>query len=194
MRHFPGAELTHSWSAQDYHSDHELPFVGPLTPRDDQVLLATGFDKWGMTMAVASAVALSSRILGGHTEWAAALETWTTRELSGAVAAAKANLEVGGELAGGWARSMLTSAGDEPPIEGQGRVERHGSGPVAVCTVGGVTIQRSAVCTHLGRNRRVERRGAVVGLPAARLSVRGRRLGTGRPDHQGPSGPGRMSP
>jgi glycine/D-amino acid oxidase-like deaminating enzyme/nitrite reductase/ring-hydroxylating ferredoxin subunit len=150
VRHFTGAELTHSWSAQDYHSDHELPFVGPLTPRDDQVLLATGFDKWGMTMAVASAVALSSRILGGHTEWAAALETWTTRELSGAPAAAKANLEVGAEMAGGWARSMLTSAGDEPPIEGQGRVERHGIGPVAVCTVGGVTIQRSAVCTHLG--------------------------------------------
>lgn len=63
---FPGAELTHSWSAQDYHSDHELPFIGPLRPGQDNVLVATGFDKWGMTMAVASGVALSSRILGGR--------------------------------------------------------------------------------------------------------------------------------
>ncbi len=150
VQHFPGAELTHSWSAQDYRPDHEIPFVGPLMPHTEQVLLATGFDKWGMTMAVASGVALSSRILGGHTEWATAMHTWTAREVAGAPTAVKANLEVGAELAGGWARSMLSTVGSEPPAEGQGRVERHGIAPVAVCTVDGRTFRRSAVCTHLG--------------------------------------------
>jgi glycine/D-amino acid oxidase-like deaminating enzyme len=48
-QHWPGADRTHVWSAQDYHSVHELPYAGPLTPFNDRVLVATGYDKWGMT-------------------------------------------------------------------------------------------------------------------------------------------------
>ena len=33
-----------------------LPFVGPLTPFDDRVLMATGFAKWGMTGGTAAAL------------------------------------------------------------------------------------------------------------------------------------------
>ncbi|TKV61020.1 FAD-dependent oxidoreductase [Nakamurella flava] len=149
-RWFPGAEPTHSWSAQDYHADHELPFVGPLTPTDDQILVATGFDKWGMTLAVASALALSSRILGGRTDWAQALQSWTRREFAGAPTAVKSNLQVGAHLVGGWASSILTQQNRRPPAENTGRVERQGLTPTAVSTVDGATRRRSAVCTHLG--------------------------------------------
>lgn len=149
-RWFPGAELTHTWSAQDYHADHELPFVGPLTPADEKIMVATGFDKWGMTLAVASALALSSRILGGRTDWADALQAWTRRELSGTPTAIKANLQVGAHLLGGWAGSLTTRGQQPPPAEGTGRVERRGLTPTAVSTVDGHTRQRSAVCTHLG--------------------------------------------
>ncbi len=148
-RHFPGAEPTHSWSAQDYHSDHELPFVGPLVPHDDRVLVATGYDKWGMTNAVAAALALSSMLLGGHTEWAAAMRSWTTREVAGALSAARANAAVGLALGTGWVKPQFTAPGKLNPAEGSGRVERGGLHPVAVCTVGGQTYRRSAVCTHL---------------------------------------------
>jgi len=147
---FPGAELTHSWSAQDYHSDHELPFIGPLTPAQGNVLVATGFDKWGMTMAVASGVALSSRILGGQTVWSTALESWSAREVAGAPTAVRANLVVGVEMVSGWTKSMLADRTDRPPVDGQGRVERNGVSPEAVCTVSGRSRRHSAVCTHLG--------------------------------------------
>ncbi|MCV7062927.1 FAD-dependent oxidoreductase, partial [Mycolicibacterium vaccae] len=30
--HYPGAVQTHYWSAQDYHPDDEVPFVGPILP------------------------------------------------------------------------------------------------------------------------------------------------------------------
>ncbi len=40
--------------------------------------MAGGYGKWGMTNAVAAALALSSRILGGHMEWADELYTWRT--------------------------------------------------------------------------------------------------------------------
>ena len=52
-RWFPDAEVVARWSAQDYHPVGELPYVGPLLPRSERVLVATGYAKWGMTNAVA---------------------------------------------------------------------------------------------------------------------------------------------
>jgi nitrite reductase/ring-hydroxylating ferredoxin subunit len=149
QQHWPGAERTHVWSAQDYHSVHELPYAGPLSPTSSRVLVATGYDKWGMTNGVAAALALSSQILGGHTEWASAMKSWTTAELTGALPAAKLNAEVGFALTGGWIKPMLSTAERLAPAEGFGRVERDGITPTAVCTVDGRTIRHSAVCTHL---------------------------------------------
>ena len=146
---WPGADRTHVWSAQDYHSVHELPYAGPLTPFNDRVLVATGYDKWGMTNAVAAALTLSSHILGGHTEWATVMRTWTPQEVTGALSAAKLNTQVAYQLTTGWVKPLLSPADRLDPAEGFGRVDRHGVTPVAVCTVDGHTVRRSAVCTHL---------------------------------------------
>jgi glycine/D-amino acid oxidase-like deaminating enzyme/nitrite reductase/ring-hydroxylating ferredoxin subunit len=148
-QHWPGAERTHVWSAQDYHSVHELPYAGPLSPVSDRVLVATGYDKWGMTNAAAAALALSSQILGGHTEWASVMKSWTTAELTGALPAAKLNAQVAFQLAGGWIRPLLSAPDLLDLAEGFGRVQRDGATPTAFCTVDGRTIRRSAVCTHL---------------------------------------------
>jgi glycine/D-amino acid oxidase-like deaminating enzyme len=60
----------HEWSAQDYQTSSHVPWAGPVLPRQDEVLVAGGYGKWGMTNAVAAALALSARILGGHVSWA----------------------------------------------------------------------------------------------------------------------------
>ena len=52
--HFPGATPTHTWSAQDYRGADALPSVGHLLPGSDRVVLATGYDKWGLAMSVAA--------------------------------------------------------------------------------------------------------------------------------------------
>ena len=147
--HFPGATRTHAWSAQDYHSVHELPYAGPLVPHDDRIMIASGYDKWGMTNAVAAALALSSSLLGGHTEWATVMRSWSGREVKGAVSALRVNASVGLALGTGWIAPLLHSPEKLNPGEGRGRVERGGLAPVAVCTVDGKTVRRSAVCTHL---------------------------------------------
>ncbi len=151
-KHFPGAEPTHSWSAQDYKSVDGLPYVGRLLPHDDRVLVATGYDKWGMTSAVAAALALSSTLLEGEMAWAAGWDPWRVGQVKGAAQAAKLNLTVGAELAAGYTvrPSLHGSSRDSSPAEGEGWVERDGLRPTAVCTVDGVTTRRSATCTHLG--------------------------------------------
>ncbi len=68
--HFPGAVETHQWSAQDYSPHDAMPFVGPLPRGGGRILVATGFDKWGMTNGVAAARAISGRILGAEPSWA----------------------------------------------------------------------------------------------------------------------------
>ncbi|KGI66232.1 FAD-dependent oxidoreductase [Mycolicibacterium rufum] len=145
--HYPGAVQTHYWSAQDYHPVDELPYVGPLLPKLENLLVATGFDKWGMTNGVAAALALSSRILGGRMDWAAAFASWSPHELSGIPTALQLNMEVGLHLAKGWVAPLTAS--DEPE-EGQGVVRGAPWKMTATSVVDGVTRTVSPVCPHLG--------------------------------------------
>ncbi|AFM14931.1 glycine/D-amino acid oxidase, deaminating [Mycolicibacterium chubuense NBB4] len=148
LLHYPGAVQTHYWSAQDYHPDDELPFVGPLLPKFENLLMATGFDKWGMSNGVAAALALSSRILGGRMDWAAAFASWSPHELTGVTTALQLNLEVGLNLAKGWIAPIAASS--ETPEEGQGVVSGAPWRMRATSVVDGVQRTVSPVCPHLG--------------------------------------------
>ena len=101
---FPGADFTHGWSAQDYSPVHELPYAGPLLPGHDRLMMAGGYSKWGFTNAIAAALALAGRVLGGHQEWASVMQPWHGHELRGGVSAARANASVALELGRGWLR------------------------------------------------------------------------------------------
>jgi nitrite reductase/ring-hydroxylating ferredoxin subunit len=146
--HYPGAIQTHFWSAQDYTPVDELPYVGPLLPKSDEIFIATGFDKWGMTNGVAAALALASRILGGRMDWARAFASWSPHELVGLTTALRSNLEVGVHMAKGWVAPIAGSAAT--PAEGDGVV--HGP-PWHLCAdsvVDGTYRSVSPVCPHLG--------------------------------------------
>jgi glycine/D-amino acid oxidase-like deaminating enzyme len=149
--HFPAARETHAWSAQDYTPAHALPYVGPLLPGLDEIVVAGGFSKWGMTNGVASALALSSLLLGGRTDWAEAMAAWSRHELTGLPTAAWVNAEVGVEMGRGWLRPLTNPGLGSTPAEGEGRVgyDRLGT-PTATSRLGGVERRVSAVCTHLG--------------------------------------------
>ena len=147
--HYGDLTETHAWSAQDFVPAHQLPLAGPVLPDSDHLLMAGGYAKWGMTNAVAAALALSSRVLGGRTDWADAMAGWSRRELSGLPRTALLNAEVGLELARGWLQP-LTRVGRSPD-EGRGVVRYDGVGtPVACARIDGEEHRASAVCTHLG--------------------------------------------
>ena len=68
--HWDVRSVDYRWSAQDNTTVDGLPFVGPLTPFEDRVLMATGFAKWGLTGGTAAALILADRILGRENPWA----------------------------------------------------------------------------------------------------------------------------
>ncbi|BBZ39836.1 FAD-dependent oxidoreductase [Mycobacterium conspicuum] len=149
-RHYPGAAQTHFWSAQDYTPIDQLPYVGPILPNNETIFIATGFKKWGMTNGAAAALALSSRMLGGRMDWSKAFASWSPHELSGALTAMQANVEVGFRLTTGWI-TPVTRTGRRDPGQDEGGVV---SGPPwhleARCRVNGSQHRVSPVCPHLG--------------------------------------------
>ncbi|MCU1636349.1 MAG: FAD-dependent oxidoreductase [Cryobacterium sp.] len=147
--HFPGAVRTHSWSAQDYRSLDYAPYAGPILPTEDHIFVAAGFNKWGMTNAVAAAVALSGRLLDGAMPWADVLYD-RPATFTDAPHAVKLNASVAFELAKDWIGQAVSHQPSTPPAEGEGVVYRNRVKPTATCTVGGVTSSVSGSCTHLG--------------------------------------------
>lgn len=168
----PDARLVARWSAQDYHPVDELPYVGPLLPRDARVLVATGYAKWGMANAVAAAHLIAGHIGDDRPEWGEAYRSWSRHEVTGLTEAVRLNAGVAAQLAGGYARAIAhpeprtegpegpaaPPAPDRPadagtgvvPAEGTGCIVRRGMHPVAVSTVDGVTRAFSGFCPHLG--------------------------------------------
>ncbi|MGE2835341.1 FAD-dependent oxidoreductase [Mycobacterium sp. SMC-4] len=146
-QHYPGAVQTHFWSAQDYHPAAELPYVGPLLPKLENILVATGFDKWGMTNGVAAALALAARILGGRMDWAQAFQSWSSQELGGVPTAVEFNAKVGLHLALGYVKPLVPSGA---PADGQGSVRGMPWHLQAESNVDGTRRAVSPVCPHLG--------------------------------------------
>ena len=181
---FPGASLTHSWSAQDYQATNLMPFFGKLPRGQGRVYFATGYNKWGMTNAVAAALDITADILGSRLPWA---DTIHHRVTSPAGAASAASLNAGGcrhrwpgTGAGGTA-SAWTSQRDQPQ-------EGAGWSPAAAGSPWRVHRRRHPLQAVRrlhppGRNRALERQRKILGLPAPRLPLQQRRDGAGRTGH-----------
>lgn len=147
-RHFPGAALTHSWSAQDYEPASGLPLVGTLPGSRERVHLATGYNKWGMTNGVAAGLRLAGEITGEPPEWADALDE-VRPTTAGLARGLRFSAEVVAEIGTGYWRG-LRNLPESAPGEGEGVIGRLGIRPAARSTVGDSTRTVSAICTHLG--------------------------------------------
>ncbi|KAD4059697.1 FAD-dependent oxidoreductase [Arthrobacter yangruifuii] len=142
-----GSAASYAWSAQDYSPAGSLPYVGQLPLMGTNIYAATGYNKWGMTNAVAASLALSAEILGGENPWARELYKPRVAPLD-AASTLRDNAEVGLEMLTGWTAGLVNSTDTAPP-EGQGTVSREHGKPVGTCTVAGTTSRVSAVCPHL---------------------------------------------
>ncbi|MFI9485398.1 FAD-dependent oxidoreductase [Promicromonospora sp. NPDC052451] len=123
--HLPVGGARHAWAAQDYGTDTGVPFVGPVTPGDDRVLVATGYAKWGLTTAAAAGLALAGRLLGEPEDWGPALEPWARPARPTTAAAATF-----AEQSKGWACAVTRPAGERAGARRVSRVCPHLGGVV----------------------------------------------------------------
>jgi glycine/D-amino acid oxidase-like deaminating enzyme/nitrite reductase/ring-hydroxylating ferredoxin subunit len=204
-QHFPGAVERYAWSAQDYSTPDELPMFGTVPGTDRRVHLGTGYDKWGMTNAVAAARAMSADILGGSVSWSEQIldRPASLRSIAGL---ARQGLLTGAVQAKGLAEAELTGLPSDVP-KGTGAVGRSRLRPAAISHGDNGTCAVSVVCTHMGgilswndqesswdcplHGSRFDSEGEVIEGPATRALPRLESLMRARAHH--PAGKGRPS-
>jgi glycine/D-amino acid oxidase-like deaminating enzyme/nitrite reductase/ring-hydroxylating ferredoxin subunit len=148
-QNFDVASIDYRWSAQDYETVDGLPYVGQLTAREERVLVATGFRKWGMTNGTAAAQILADRILGRDNDWAAAFDATRIAPRPSVTSFLRENFTVARHfVADRVAALRATPAATLDP--GQGAIARY-NGTRAACyrDQEGSLHAVSPVCTHL---------------------------------------------
>ena len=63
-RYYPGATEKYQWATQDCMSLDGVPYIGPYSSSTSNLYVATGFNKWGMTSSMVSAMLLSDLVQG----------------------------------------------------------------------------------------------------------------------------------
>ncbi len=148
--HWDVESVDYRWSAQDNVPHDGVPYVGPLTPWDDRVLMATGFAKWGMTGGTAAAMILSDRVQRKENVWASVFDPTRLKLRAAAPRFLKENAEVGLRFLG----DRITKPGRRSLADlrpGEGDIVRHeGERIAAFRDDDGTVTAVSSVCTHLG--------------------------------------------
>jgi len=68
-QYYPKAEETAHWAAQDCMPHDGIPFIGNFSVKHENWYVATGFQKWGMTTAMVSAMIICDMITGRENPW-----------------------------------------------------------------------------------------------------------------------------
>lgn len=69
-KYYPNASEVAHWAAQDCMPHDGIPFIGRFSLKHENWYVATGFQKWGMTTAMVSAMILSDIISGKENPYA----------------------------------------------------------------------------------------------------------------------------
>jgi glycine/D-amino acid oxidase-like deaminating enzyme len=67
---YPAAQERYAWATQDCMSLDGLPYIGKYGKEAEGLFVASGFNKWGMTSSMVSAMVLTDMILGRKNEYA----------------------------------------------------------------------------------------------------------------------------
>ena len=140
--------VDYRWSAQDYTTPDRLPYVG-RSPMTDNVLVATGFAKWGLSNGTAAAMMLAELLEDRDHAWLPAFDATRIGDAQAVGRLIKDNVKVGAELLGGHLRRPDSHVQDLAPGEG-GLVEAAGKIVGAYRDPAGELHTVTPTCTHMG--------------------------------------------
>ncbi len=69
-KNYPEASEKYAWAAQDCMSLDGLPYIGNYSGKTPDLYVASGFNKWGMTSSMVSAMILTDMITGKENQYA----------------------------------------------------------------------------------------------------------------------------
>ncbi len=69
QEYYPNANMTNTWSAQDCITLDQIPYIGQYSKRTPDFYVCTGFNKWGMTSSMISAMILSDMVVDQKSDY-----------------------------------------------------------------------------------------------------------------------------
>ena len=146
---YPAISVDYRWSAQDYITIDGVPYIGPLAAGHENVYIATGFRKWGMTNGTAAGMILADLIQDRANPWTEVFDPSRFREQPEFPDRVRKRLAAAGETIEVDAARFDREVAAIPP--GEGKVVEAGGQKVAVVRDGGGGIRTlDPTCMHMG--------------------------------------------
>jgi glycine/D-amino acid oxidase-like deaminating enzyme/nitrite reductase/ring-hydroxylating ferredoxin subunit len=148
---FEAGPVEHRWSTHDYSPVDGVPYIGRLTRGSEDVYVATGFAKWGLTKGTLAAMLITDLIVGRASPWASFYDAKRLKPAASAPTFLRENGQVALHFFRG--RIKRRSSRDElARLEpGQGKIVRSGAKQVAAYRDDAGRLHLlSPTCTHLG--------------------------------------------
>jgi glycine/D-amino acid oxidase-like deaminating enzyme/nitrite reductase/ring-hydroxylating ferredoxin subunit len=145
--HFGYAGGGWRWSNEDYSPRDQLPYVGWSGAEGSSLLVATGFDAWGLSNGAAAGQIIADLCVGRENPWAKWLDA-SRHSLKGLGKFAKDQAEVARDLVGGHVRSYPDA--HEVSLEEGQIVKVDGTKAGIYRGAGGQLQAVSVTCTHMG--------------------------------------------
>lgn len=149
-RHFGVEAPRFRWGNQDYYAADRIPYVGPILPGQTRILVATGFNAWGITTGTAAAMILTDQLSGRDNDWAELYDSRRIGWRAGARPLVRKNVAV----ATSWLAERLEQAPHREPGSlrpGEGDIVRVADKPAAAYRDdAGALHVFDAKCTHMG--------------------------------------------
>ena len=137
------------WSAQDYRSVDNIPYIGNITSKYENIFVATGFNKWGMSNGSFSSILITDLISGRESEYEELFSPSRGEVKDNMGSFMKANLNVAKELIKGKVLPDEIELDDIKNDEG-GIIKYDGKRVAAYRHVSGELFLSDSTCTHLG--------------------------------------------
>lgn len=146
---FGAKSIPFRWSAQDLVTVDRVPYIGQATKDDPQILIATGFAKWGMTTGTLAACMIRDRIMHRENRYAGLFTPQRFKADPSIKNLIVQNADVAKELVAGKVGLIHKKIGELQADEGA--IVRHqGKRAGAYKDKQGALYLVDATCTHMG--------------------------------------------
>ena len=144
-----GVAPDYRWTNEDYKPMDHAPFVGWSSSSTGGVLVATGFNAWGITTGTAAAMLMADLVTDRENPWLDLFDALRVKPIASAREFAKGNAEVASHLVGGYISPKDHSYDKLDPGEAA-ILKVNGHNVAAFRDESGALHAVSAVCTHMG--------------------------------------------
>lgn len=149
QNNFKVDEPAFRWSAQDYKAVDNIPYIGKLTSRYENIFVSTGFNKWGMSNGSFSSILISDLIDKKGSKFEDLFKPSRGEVKDNIGKFLKSNLNVAKELIKGKVLPEELNLDDIKNDEG-GIIKYKGKKVAAYRDNSGELFLSDSTCTHLG--------------------------------------------